>query len=281
MAVTVLEGREGEELRMSGLDNGSRILKYPRHGVLASEVVDLTTQAPWMSLLFVTDAAEFPSSMLGAVEWIKRRKDEGKVKGKHMRVNSLRGEVKVRFVDTPLGNSGSRGLEVESILDFWACVRHLGHLCVSEDLILTRVPDPNKSSSSICTTSLYTKIIQAQRGGRGVNKQRNNAEGEGMIDGGRKPWELVEYSRDRMFAPRHLLAQVFHYFSQHALRKCKVRSCMTFTRLVDHSNPLWHVVIVIFFLCWEYIGETKLQNGATSHRKYVDSTRYSDHGDIE
>nr|CAD7427436.1 unnamed protein product [Timema monikensis] len=40
-----------------------------------------------------------------------------------MRVNILRGEVKVRFVDTPLGSSGSRGLEVESILDFLACVR--------------------------------------------------------------------------------------------------------------------------------------------------------------
>nr|CAD7198132.1 unnamed protein product [Timema douglasi] len=46
----------------------SVILKYPRHDVLASEVVDLTTQTPWMSLFFVTDGAEFPPSTLGAVE---------------------------------------------------------------------------------------------------------------------------------------------------------------------------------------------------------------------
>nr|CAD7435190.1 unnamed protein product [Timema monikensis] len=39
-----------------------------------------------------------------------------------MRVNILRCEVKVRFVDMLLGSSGSRGLEVESILDFLACL---------------------------------------------------------------------------------------------------------------------------------------------------------------
>nr|CAD7428168.1 unnamed protein product [Timema monikensis] len=90
-----------------------------------AQTVDLTTQAPWMSLLFVTDDTEFPSSMLGVVEWvckIKRRKDKGKVKGKQKRAKILRGEVKVRFVDTPLGSSGRRGLEVESILDFLACM---------------------------------------------------------------------------------------------------------------------------------------------------------------
>nr|CAD7567871.1 unnamed protein product [Timema californicum] len=32
--------------------------------------VDLTTQAPWMSLFFITDVAEFPPSTLGAVEWV-------------------------------------------------------------------------------------------------------------------------------------------------------------------------------------------------------------------
>nr|CAD7265513.1 unnamed protein product [Timema shepardi] len=52
----------------AGLDNGSRILEYPMHDVLASEVVDLTTQALWMSLFFVTYGAEFPPSTLGAVK---------------------------------------------------------------------------------------------------------------------------------------------------------------------------------------------------------------------
>nr|CAD7200308.1 unnamed protein product [Timema douglasi] len=36
--------------------------------MVVAKVVDLTTQAPWMSLFFVTDGAEFPPSTLSAVE---------------------------------------------------------------------------------------------------------------------------------------------------------------------------------------------------------------------
>nr|CAD7259142.1 unnamed protein product [Timema shepardi] len=38
------------------------------NSMVVAKVVDLTTQAQWMSLFFVTDGAEFPPSTLGAVE---------------------------------------------------------------------------------------------------------------------------------------------------------------------------------------------------------------------
>nr|CAD7261991.1 unnamed protein product [Timema shepardi] len=63
--------------KSKGLDYGSRILKYPRHDVLASKVVDLMIQAPWMSLFFVTDGAELPPSTLGAIERVCTLKLDG------------------------------------------------------------------------------------------------------------------------------------------------------------------------------------------------------------
>nr|CAD7429524.1 unnamed protein product [Timema monikensis] len=58
-----------------------------------------------------------------------------------------------------------------------------------------RGPDPNKSSASIWTTPLYTKIIQAQRGGRGVNKQRNNTEQRREGGDDRRGWKAMGASR--------------------------------------------------------------------------------------
>nr|CAD7570337.1 unnamed protein product [Timema californicum] len=96
--------------KSKGLDYGSRILKYPRHDVLASKVVDLMIQAPWMSLFFVTDGAEYPPSTLGAIER-KCRQGEGRTKAgrkekeKLTKENHLRGKRKgggAGFLGSPL-----------------------------------------------------------------------------------------------------------------------------------------------------------------------------------
>nr|CAD7573860.1 unnamed protein product [Timema californicum] len=78
-----------------GLDDGSGIIKYRRHDVLASEMMDLTTQTPWMSLFFVTDGAKFPPLTLGAVER-KCRQGEGRTKAGRKEKKQLTKEVHLR-----------------------------------------------------------------------------------------------------------------------------------------------------------------------------------------
>nr|CAD7574596.1 unnamed protein product [Timema californicum] len=155
----------GSFAEFEGLDDGSRILKYPRHDVLASEVVDLTTQAPWMSLFFVTDCAEFPPSTLSAVE----RKS-------HLPMNQMQTRVRKTMarLEELKNNPGPRENEFlngTSVIEMYSKIqfgsKQLCYYCGKESAFRWHLECHEKFSSGetrpfschICNTSFTSKEI--------------------------------------------------------------------------------------------------------------------------
>nr|CAD7402595.1 unnamed protein product [Timema poppensis] len=201
------------KIKSQGLDDGSRILKYPRHDVLVSEVVDLTTQtpwlslrlvdlttqAPWMSLFFVTDGAEFPPSTLGAVERSDVKISASAVDRLYAdllaRSDRISGDLQKKLQQQKSAEEQQRLRKIQEEMEREKKLKEEEERRKKEEEETRRLMDEDVAVCGEVTDAdivaeILNNNIQSEDGASGSEEDTSSVVGKGLSQVGQKPWTI-------------------------------------------------------------------------------------------